>query len=174
MTCPWVSISALRLCPWFFAPQTFEEKRITHPKTFAVPAIACALAGSIFSVSGWAACADPWVTKAVKQVTGRDAQGSGNSGQCNISLYGGGHWSNYNDLVGKVTVALRPAPPVAAQKPPAPVLSNPKNAIGTAGGGNIVASGGGNIVASGGGNLKQGAAGGKIISTNGAGVKNGN
>lgn len=56
-------------------------------------------------------CRDPWVTKAVQQVTGRAANGSGESGECNIRRYGGGQWSSYDDLVGKVRIAFGGAPP---------------------------------------------------------------
>lgn len=48
----------------------------------------------------------PGVTSAVPQVTGRVPNGSGNSGDCNIYRYGGGHWSSYSDLVNKVRVAF--------------------------------------------------------------------
>ena len=88
-------------------------------------AAAWAVCASMASPSASAACTDPWVTNAVRQVTGRDARGAGNAGECNIQLYGNGHWSNYNDLVGKVKLALQPAPvapPMAARLPAANLL----------------------------------------------------
>ncbi|MBW4625390.1 MAG: hypothetical protein KME49_07775 [Brasilonema octagenarum HA4186-MV1] len=47
-------------------------------------------------------CRDPWVTKAVSQVTGRPPKGQDDRGECNIRLYGNGYWSSYEDLVKKV------------------------------------------------------------------------
>ena len=52
-------------------------------------------------------CANPLVTKAITAVTGRAPNGSGNTGACLTTLYGGGQWSNYTDLVMKVGTALR-------------------------------------------------------------------
>jgi hypothetical protein len=47
-------------------------------------------------------CTDAWVSKAYYQVWGSCANGGGNSGDCNISNYGGGRWSSYDDLLNKV------------------------------------------------------------------------
>lgn len=47
-------------------------------------------------------CRDPWVTQAVREVTGRESAGQGEFGECNIKLYGNGSWSSYPDLLGKV------------------------------------------------------------------------
>jgi hypothetical protein len=49
-----------------------------------------------------AQCSDRWVTNAILKVTGRAPRGSGNSGDCAITNFGGGHWDNEVDLVGKV------------------------------------------------------------------------
>jgi hypothetical protein len=38
----------------------------------------------------------------VREVTGRAPRGSGETGECRITLYGGGQWSNYDDLKRKV------------------------------------------------------------------------
>lgn len=46
-------------------------------------------------------CRDPWVTELVKEVTGRPARGEGESGECNIRLYGAS-WSSRDDLRAKV------------------------------------------------------------------------
>ncbi|HEX8710247.1 MAG TPA: ricin-type beta-trefoil lectin domain protein [Terracidiphilus sp.] len=48
------------------------------------------------------ACRDPWINSAYNQIFHRAPQGSGTVGECNISLYGGGRWSNYQDLYNKV------------------------------------------------------------------------
>lgn len=58
--------------------------------------------------SSLGSCNDPWVSKAVQEVTGSPAKGSGNNDQCNIMLYGNGHWSSYPDLLEKVKRALKP------------------------------------------------------------------
>lgn len=55
-------------------------------------------------------CRDPWVTQAVRQVTGRAPNGSGDNGECDYRRYGGGHWTTLDDLVGKVRVAFGQAP----------------------------------------------------------------
>ncbi len=47
-------------------------------------------------------CRDPWVTRAIEQVTGHQPSGTYEAGDCNIHNYGGGHWSSYADLVTKV------------------------------------------------------------------------
>lgn len=47
-------------------------------------------------------CRDPWVTELVKEVTGRAARGEGESGECNIKLYGAS-WSSRDDLRAKVS-----------------------------------------------------------------------
>ena len=46
-------------------------------------------------------CRDPWVTELVAQVAGRPARGEGESGECNINLYGAS-WSSKDDLRNKV------------------------------------------------------------------------
>ncbi|MDE2227802.1 MAG: hypothetical protein KGL11_02020 [Alphaproteobacteria bacterium] len=71
-------------------------------------------------------CKDPWVTQAVRQVTGRPPQGSGDNGECNKYRYGGGHWSNYNDLVAKVRFAFGQVP--APGQPAATVAGQCKDA----------------------------------------------
>ncbi|MBC7623359.1 MAG: hypothetical protein H7232_08240 [Aeromicrobium sp.] len=51
-------------------------------------------------------CGDPWVSAAVERVLNRKATGSGkNQLECDIQRYGNGQWSNYEDLVKKVTNA---------------------------------------------------------------------
>ena len=73
-------------------------------------------------------CHDPWVTSAVKQVTGRAPNGSGVSGECDINRYGGGHWSSYLDLVSKVQAVFHPAQPAArAVRPEALVATDGQN-----------------------------------------------
>ncbi len=59
-----------------------------------------ATAGStiLFSAPAAAQCADPWVTQAVQEVTGRTPRGSGQTGECNIKNYNAGSWSSYSDL----------------------------------------------------------------------------
>lgn len=84
------------------------------------------------SAAGAGSCRDPWVTNAVREVTRREPNGSGESGECNILNYGGGRWTTYADLVGKVRASLNGAPlrtlPAASQAsfaaPPAPVAMN--------------------------------------------------
>ena len=105
-------------------------------------------------------CHDPWVTSAIKQVMGRAPNGSGNSGECNIYRYGGGHWSSYGDLVSKVKIAFGMVPKM--DNAPGQYGANSRihispnaNSAGViaAGGGNVIAPGGGNVIAPGGGNV---------------------
>jgi hypothetical protein len=123
-------------------------------------------------------CKDPWINQAYNELYHRAPSGSGATGECNIALYGGGHWSSYTDLENKI-VAVR-GRPTAVQAVPAAVAPstafhldkslNLVNAGGSviarAGSFNlvnssgvalspsaIVAQGGGNIVAQGGGNI---------------------
>lgn len=51
-------------------------------------------------------CRDPWVTQAIGEVTGRTPFGDGEEGECRYTLYGGGHWSDYPDLLRKVKQAF--------------------------------------------------------------------
>lgn len=46
-------------------------------------------------------CRDPWVTELVTEVARRAPRGSGDSGECNINLYGAS-WSSRDDLRAKV------------------------------------------------------------------------
>jgi hypothetical protein len=148
-----------------------------------VVALVLVLSGcTVLSQAQGGSCKDPWINQAYNQLYHRAPSGSANTGECNIALYGGGHWSSYADLTAKIQASKAPA------RAPAGVASsafhldrnfnivNPSGAIiaraGTfnlvggngvalnpssivaAGGGNIVAAGGGNIVAAGGGNLR--------------------
>lgn len=63
---------------------------------------AVALLCGVFVSAGRAQCNDTWVTNAVTEIVGRAPIGRGNIGECNIKLYGGGSWSNYDDLKNKV------------------------------------------------------------------------
>lgn len=61
---------------------------------------------AIFTTSAGAQCQDPWVSQAINEIIGRTAIGSGQSGECNITLYGGGSWSGYEDLKNKVRASV--------------------------------------------------------------------
>ena len=123
-------------------------------------------------------CSDPWVSLAVSVVktqggaVGR-AAGSGNTGECDVALYGGGQWSSYADLLQKVR-ATRAA--LASQNVQFALVGgqglltlidpgrglNAANIVG-AGAGNIVGAGAGNIVGAGAGNI-VGAGAGNVVS----------
>ncbi len=47
-------------------------------------------------------CADPWINSAYAETFGRAPSGSGNAGECNVNVYGGGSWTSYDDLRLKV------------------------------------------------------------------------
>jgi hypothetical protein len=42
-------------------------------------------------------CRDPWVSQAVREVAGREPYGAGETGECNIQLYGA-RWGSYDEL----------------------------------------------------------------------------
>jgi len=113
-------------------------------------------------------CADPWINQAFQQMYRRAPVGSGkNVGECDITRYGNGHWSSYQDLTTKIAqrgTGTHALPTVASGNPllansgngvlgGAPLVKPNGSGIVAQGGGNIVAQGGGNIVAQGGGNL---------------------
>jgi hypothetical protein len=151
------------------------------------------LACSTFSYAQGGSCKDPWINQAYNELYHRAPAGSGATGECNISLYGGGHWTTYADLESKI-IAVRgratavQAAPVAASS--ALHLDRSLNIVNSTGGivaragtfslvgGNglavspsaIVAQGGGNIVAQGGGNIvAQG--GGNIVAQGGGNMR---
>ena len=70
-------------------------------------------------------CRDPWVTQAVREVTGREPNGAGESGECRYTSYGAGQWSSYPDLLGKVRAVLgqRGSAPPAMVRPNAPQIA---------------------------------------------------
>ena len=76
----------------------------------AAGSIGAESAGAQTRFAAYAPCRDPWVTSAVMEVTGtivnettrRRSAGYGDTGECNVRLYGNGSWSSYVDLVNKV------------------------------------------------------------------------
>lgn len=53
-------------------------------------------------------CRDPWITQAVREVTGREPNGDWESGECTYTQYGGGRWHSYPELKGYVQQKLQP------------------------------------------------------------------
>lgn len=78
--------------------------RAVHAATTLALVGAAYLAGDNQAMAG--ECRDPWVTQAVQEVMGRPPNGEYESGECQYTLYGGGSWSDYGDLVNKVRAAL--------------------------------------------------------------------
>ena len=129
------------------------------------------------------ACADPWIGQVYWDLYKRNPT----SAECVTTLYGGGSWSSYADLKGKVQIYQDAAslPKVQFRLPQYHVdnlgnLLNANNAIvaqaghyliNTAivaqGAGNIILSGGGTIILSGGGTIQPKP--GMVISANGTG-----
>jgi hypothetical protein len=68
-------------------------------------------------------CRDPWVTQAVKDVTGHWPNGDYESGECRYTNYGGGQWSSYGDLVNKVRAVLGPKIDLSIQPGSFPIRS---------------------------------------------------
>ena len=78
---------------------------------FASAAVVAALTAAAPAAAQSGPCRDPWVSRAVREVTaemrrGREANGRHESGECNIHLYGG-RWSSYGELKGYVGAVLR-------------------------------------------------------------------
>lgn len=129
-------------------------------------------------------CSDPWVSIALEAVYGR-----AESGRCNVKLYNGGNWRDYNELVQAVakvknypTIDLSQIRVTKVDEDTISLVSKngvnlgsfdngrltvslPPNLV-AAGGGNLVAAGGGNLVAAGGGNLVA-AGGGNLVAAGG-------
>ena len=53
-----------------------------------------------------AACRDPWITELAPQVWGHPVRGSGETGECNIKLYGQ-NWGNKDQLRNQMQQARR-------------------------------------------------------------------
>lgn len=150
-------------------------------------------------------CREPWVSLAVSVVktvgsTPGRADGSGDSGECNIALYNNGHWNSYRELLGYARAQV----PVSAYekklgsgislvgafkgrdgntyhvfKKGDAIVGVNVGVVGTAGGslvsGHLCSTNGGNVIAQGGGNLVPGATviaqgGGNLIGHDGASV----
>ncbi|CAN5517559.1 hypothetical protein BH10ACI3_BH10ACI3_07100 [soil metagenome] len=60
----------------------------------------------VFAGTTKAQCRDAWVGQAINEIVGRQARGSGDTGECNYKNYGGGSWSGYEDLKNKVRASL--------------------------------------------------------------------
>ncbi|HEX8210508.1 MAG TPA: hypothetical protein VF584_10065 [Longimicrobium sp.] len=78
---------------------------------FASAVAVAALAAAAPAAAQNGPCRDPWVSRAIREVTaemrrGREANGRHESGECNIHLYGG-RWSSYGELKGYVSAVLR-------------------------------------------------------------------
>jgi len=69
----------------------------------AILLIAIALTGCLATPAS-AQCSDPWVTKAF-QLARMVPTGSGNSGECNINRFAGGHWPDENTINTLVRVS---------------------------------------------------------------------
>lgn len=65
-----------------------------------------ALMAALPAVAAPGVCRDPWITQAVREVTGRAPNGEGEGGDCTYTQYGGGHWSSYQQLKGFVQQRL--------------------------------------------------------------------
>ena len=64
-------------------------------------------------------CGDAWVARAIREVTRRAPNGSGNGGECYIGNYNNGSWNNYDELRSYVRARLASAMPGALLDPDA-------------------------------------------------------
>lgn len=101
------------------------------------------------------ACQDPWIGQVFYYTYNRRPSGNGVSGECNPQLYGGGNWSSYMDLAGKVKTTIDALNSRGARIDAGGRLINARNqqvrikilpaSVIAAGGGNVVAYGGANF-----------------------------
>lgn len=74
-------------------------------RTFAGLALGAALI-ALAEPAAAGQCRDPWITQAIREVTGRWPSGDYESGECTYTQYGGGHWNSYAQLKGYVQQRL--------------------------------------------------------------------
>ena len=96
---------------------------------------ALSLASASLALAQGGSCKDPWINQAYNQLYHRAPSGSVLTGECNITLYGGGHWTTFADLESKI-IAVRGRPtavqapaPVALVKPSTPVPLSPSSSL---------------------------------------------
>ncbi len=77
-------------------------------RTIIAAAGAAVVAVSFGTAAQAGACRDPWITQAIREVTGREPNGNYESGECAYTQYGGGRWNSYGELKGYVQQKLRP------------------------------------------------------------------
>jgi hypothetical protein len=81
------------------------------PSVLTVVGLLALAVGGIVPAAGtmraaWGECADPWLTDAIWEVTGRAPEGEDYDGECDIYRYNDGAWSSYEELVGYVEAEL--------------------------------------------------------------------
>jgi hypothetical protein len=80
-------------------------------RRFVLVAAQAALLSALAATAAQAGnCRDPWITQAIKEVTGREPNGAGESGECTYTQYNGGSWNSYAQLKAAVEGKLRPRP----------------------------------------------------------------
>ncbi len=117
-------------------------------------------------------CRDPWITEIIKEVTGREPNGSYESGECTYTQYRGGSWNSKEQLRAAIQAKFPLRVPaglsggsgssgiarggggttLSGSVSTGSGISGSASGMVAAGGGNMVAAGGGNMVAAGGGN----------------------
>ena len=95
----WKCYTAQRLPHQVFSAALAAPPAASPAPVADAPAVVAAVIGE---------CRDPWVTQAIREVTGSAPTGSGESGDCYIGNYNGGSWGGYEELVGYVRAALVP------------------------------------------------------------------
>jgi hypothetical protein len=79
---------------------------MNHSRKLVLAIAVAAGSTAFFSTPAAAQCRDPWITQAIREVTGRAPRGSGETGECTYTQYGGGRWGSYPELKGYVQSRL--------------------------------------------------------------------
>lgn len=125
-------------------------------------------------------CRDPWVDQAIREVTGREPNGSYESGECNIQNFNNASWSSYLELKRYVRgyfanrPSYTPAPTVSSSgiRPNLNTSYNPQLANNLTRS-PLIGDGGGTLIGDGGGTLRRDAYG-NLIGHDGATVRQNN
>ena len=83
----------------------FKEKRMSICRKTVI-SMGLFLLGASSQVLANNPCRDPWISELAPQVWGHAVRGSGESGECNINLYGR-NWNSKDQLKSQMQVAKR-------------------------------------------------------------------
>ena len=130
-----------------------------------------------------ATCKDPWITQAYRELYNRMPVGTAVTGDCDITHYGNGHWSSYQDLKNKVAAHnaayARPVAPSSATqyaplmrpnstRQPVATVAPSSAFVANGSGGRIISQDSGGLISDAGANAKPSSS---IISQDSGGMR---